>query len=174
MRHMRVLIVFDSAYGNTERIARAIGAALEPHGTVAVTRAADVRTTDLAALDLLIAGGPTQRHRASPALAAWLEGLGRRTLDGVPAAAFDTRYRMSALLSGSAAGVIARRLNRAGCRLVTAPESFFIERGQAPSGDERRHDLERLEVGETERAAAWAGGLLRWLEFQQDNGGTLQ
>jgi flavodoxin len=89
---MRVLIAFDSAYGNTERIARAIGAALRPQGTVAVTRAADVRPDDLAALDLLIVGGPTQRHRASPALAAWLEGLGRPTLSGVPAAAFDTPW----------------------------------------------------------------------------------
>jgi flavodoxin len=132
MRHMRVLNVFDSAYGNTERIARAIGAALEPEGTVAVTRAADVRTTDLAVLDLLIVGGPTQRYRASPALAAWLERLGRRTLSGVPAAAFDTRYRMSAFLTGSAARVIALRLGRAGCRLVAAPESFFIERDRRP------------------------------------------
>jgi len=174
MRHMRVLIAFDSAYGNTERIARAIGGALEPQGTIAVTRAADVRPDDLAALDLLIVGGPTQRHRASPALAAWLEGLGRRTLSGVPAAAFDTRCRMSAFLSGSAAGVIARRLGRAGCRLVATPASFFIERDQAPSGEKRRHDLERLEVGETERAAAWAVGLLRSLDLRPGNRGILQ
>jgi flavodoxin len=39
MRHMRVLIVFDSAYGNTERIAGAIGAALEPQGTVSRSHA---------------------------------------------------------------------------------------------------------------------------------------
>jgi flavodoxin len=37
MRYMRVLIAFDSAYGNTERIARAIGAALDSQGTAAVT-----------------------------------------------------------------------------------------------------------------------------------------
>jgi hypothetical protein len=100
-----------------------------------------VRPSDLAALDLLIVGGPTQRHRASPALAAWLEGLGRRTLSGVPAA---------------------------------TPESFFIERDQAPSGEKRRHDLERLELGETECAAAWAVGLLRSLDLRPGNGGTLR
>jgi flavodoxin len=169
---MRALIIFDSAYGNTERIARAIAAALAPQGTVAVERVEDVLGTDPAAFDLLIVGGPTQRHGASPALAAWLEGLGRRALSGVPAAAFDTRYRMSALLSGSAAGVVARRLSRAGCRLAAAPESFFIERDQAPPGEKRRHDIERLEDGEAERAAAWAVGLLRFLDGRPGNGGT--
>jgi flavodoxin len=157
---MRVLILFDSVFGNTERIAWAMGAALAPQATVAVKRIDDVPVADPATFDLLIVGGPTQRHGASPALAAWLEGLGRRTLRGVPAAAFDTRYRMSPFLSGAAARVIAGRLRRAGCRLVTTPESFLIERHRPPSGEARRHDVERLEAGEVERAGAWAVGLL--------------
>ncbi|MGO9178651.1 MAG: flavodoxin family protein [Candidatus Limnocylindrales bacterium] len=160
---MQALVVFDSVYGNTERIAWAIGAALAPQVTVAVKRVEDVPVADPAAFDLLIVGGPTQRHGASPALAAWLEGLGHRTLNGVPAAAFDTRYRMSLLLSGSAAGVVARRLGRTGCRLATAPESFFIMRDRPSAGEKRRHDSEQLEAGEDERAAAWAAGLLKAL-----------
>jgi flavodoxin len=171
---MRVLIVFDSMFGNTERIAWAMGAALASQATVAVKRVADVPVADPATFDLLIVGGPTQRHGASPALAAWLEGLGRRTLSGVPAAAFDTRYRMSPLLSGAAARVVARRLRRAGCRLVTAPESFLIERHQPPPGEQRRHDVERLEAGEVERAGAWAVGLLRSQDSRPAKDGTPQ
>jgi hypothetical protein len=128
-----------------------------------VKRVEDVHVADPTTFDLLIVRGLTQRRGASPALAAWLEGLGHRTLAGVPAAAFDTRYRMSLLLSGSAAGVVARRLGRAGCRLVTAPEGFFIKCDRPSAGEKRRHDSEQLEAGEGGRAAAQAAGLLKAL-----------
>jgi flavodoxin len=161
MSSVRVLVVFDSSYGNTERIARAIGAALSTQRTADVHNVVGEPVPVPAFFDLLIVGGPTQRHRVSPALSAWLEGIGRRALSGVPAAAFDTRYRMSAFLSGSAAGIIARKLERAGCRLVARPESFFVERDRPPSGQKRRHAREQLEAGELERGAAWAVDLLR-------------
>jgi hypothetical protein len=127
-----------------------------------VKRVEDVPVADPTTFDLLIVRGLTQRRGASPALAAWLEGLGHRTLAGVPAAAFDTRYRMS-LLSGSAAGVVAWHLGRAGCHLVAAAESYFIKRDRPSAGEKRRHDSEQLEAGEGERAAAWAVGLLKSL-----------
>jgi flavodoxin len=158
---MRALIVVDSAYGNTERIATAMATALLSHGRVVVERVAEAPLPDPTLFDLLLVGGPTQRHGLSPALDTWLGGLGRRTLGGLAAAAFDTRYRMPAVLSGSAAGLVGRRLVRAGCRLVAPPESFFVERDQPPSGGKRRHELEQLEEGETERAASWAEGLIQ-------------
>ena len=161
IRRMRALIVFDTAFGNTEQIARAIGAALSPHGRVTVESAAGAPVPDPASIDLLIVGGPTQKHHASPALTAWLDRLGPRSLRDLPAAAFDTRYRMAALISGSAAGVAGKSLRRAGCRLIVAPESFFVERDRSPSGQKPRHDTERMEAGEIERAAAWAASLLR-------------
>jgi hypothetical protein len=80
----------------------------------------------------------------------------KRPLKGVKVAAFDTRYRMAAWLSGSAASDIARYLRRLGGLLQISPESFFIERDMPPRGEKRRHDLERLEAGVIERAAQWA------------------
>jgi hypothetical protein len=70
---------------------------------------------------------------------------------------------MLLLLSGSAAGVVARRLGRAGCHVVAAPESYFIKRDRPSAGEKRRPDSEQLEAGEGERAAAWAVGLLKSL-----------
>ncbi len=158
---MNMVIVYDSVFGNTEQVARSMAKALEAEGDVRVVSAAE--TTSAAALepppDLLLVGGPTQRHGVSPNLEQFLGRLSRRSLDGVSAAAFDTRYRMSRLLTGSAAVVVSRRLRRAGCRVVAAPESFFIERDQPPDGGKRRHAVERLESGELERAETWAGGL---------------
>lgn len=134
---MRVLVVFDALSGDTKRIAEAIGAGISPPDTVAVENIAEAPYPDPRLFDLLIVGGPTQHHGLSPALDAWLARLGRRTLDGLPAAAFATRYRMSTLLSGSAAGGVAHGLNRAGCRLVVEPASFFVERDRPPSGEKQ-------------------------------------
>jgi hypothetical protein len=101
---MNALIVYDSTFGNTERIARAIAGRLE---SALLIRAEEAGTLERPECDLLIVAGPTQRHGVSPALREWLERLPRGALKDVPAAAFDTRYRMSWLLSGSAAARIA-------------------------------------------------------------------
>ena len=74
-----------------------------------------------------------------------LEGFPRRTLKGICAGAFDTRYHMSAWKSGSAAHRIASKLKRAGASLIVEPESFFVAEREGP-----------LEEGELERAAGWA------------------
>jgi flavodoxin len=157
---MHILIVYDSQFGNTERLAQAIAGRLQ---STRLLRAEEADACDLTSCDLLIAAGPTQRQKTSPAMQAWLERLPRGSLKDVPAAAFDTRYRMSRFLTGSAAERIASRLKRAGARLVVTPESFFVERDVPPAGEKRRHAMERLELGEEERASAWAAGILERL-----------
>lgn len=158
---MNALIVYDSQFGNTERLARAIAGRL---GSAQLMRADEAGALEHPACDLLIVAGPTQRQKASPAMYAWLERLTRGALKDVPAAAFDTRYHMSQFLTGSAAARIASRLKRAGARLVVPPESFFMERDVPPQGEKRRHDMERLEPGEERRATEWAASILERME----------
>lgn len=166
---MNALIVYDSKFGNTERIARAIAGRL---GTARLIRAEDVGELGRIDCDLLIVAGPTQRQGASPAMQELLARIPRGALKDVPAAAFDTRYRMSQFLSGSAAAWIASRLKRAGARLVVPPESFFIERDVPPQGEKRRHEMERLELGEEERAAEWAAIILERMGTALEPGGA--
>jgi NAD(P)H-dependent FMN reductase len=100
---------------------------------------------DLAGIDLLVIGGPTHRHGLSPIVEALLDALPASALRGRTVAAFDTRYHMSKLLSGSAASKIAKRLRQLGGVLVVPPESFFVMEREGP-----------LETGEIDRAARWA------------------
>ena len=164
---MNCLLVYDTVYGNTEQVARAIATALMPAHSVRVIKADQIAELDTASIDLLIVGGPTQRHRMSPNIAAMLKATPRGTLKGVKVAAFDTRYRLAAWLSGSAASGIARYLLRLGGSLKISPESFFIERDAPPQGEKRRHNLERLEAGEIERAAKWAVEIVNTIETGQ-------
>ncbi|HEX9935227.1 MAG TPA: flavodoxin domain-containing protein, partial [bacterium] len=65
---MKTLIIYDSVYGNTEKIARAISKDLGSHKDVSILRAGDVKPEDLTGLNLLIVGSPTQGFRPTAAI----------------------------------------------------------------------------------------------------------
>ena len=167
---MNCLIVYDTVYGNTEQVARAIATAFTSAHSVRLIKADQIARLDAASIDLLIVGGPTHRHRISPPIAVVLKATPRGALKGVKVATFDTRYRMAEWLSGSAASGIARRLRKLGGLLQVPPESFFVERDMPPQGEKRRHNLERLEVGEIERATRWAMKIVNAIKTSQDIG----
>jgi len=146
---MQTLVVFDSKFGNTEKIAEAIARGVGSLAEVRITSADAARALEAltARPDLVLVGGPTQNHGPSAGLRAFLDAL-PAVLGGVPAACFDTRYRGPAWLMGSAAGAAAKALAKAGAEAIAPPESFFIvRRGPMP--------LQTLEPGEIERAEAW-------------------
>ena len=158
---MNILIIYDSTFGNTAQVAQAMADRLGEHGTVRIALADEAGLSEMEEIDLLIVGGPTQRHGVSPAIRDLLERLPRRTLRGAGAAAFDTRYHMAAWKSGSAAHRIASKLKRTGASLLVEPESFFVAEREGP-----------LEEGELERSARWADGVFEQFEtsrsVQQD------
>jgi flavodoxin len=143
-------IIYDSKFGNTEKIAQAIARGASSVGEVRIASVAEADQLLIQRPDLLFVGGPTQRHGMSPGLSAFVENLPAQALAGMAVATFDTRYRQAAWLSGSAAAGAAKRLRAAGGRLVTAPESFFISQA------EHRLELQSLDEGELDRAQAWS------------------
>ena len=145
---MKALIVYDSIYGNTEKIARAIAEAITPSDEVKVLRAGEANPSELASIDLLIVGSPTHAGRPTPAIKDLLNKVPE--LQGVNVAAFDTRIPTKLVrVFGYAAGRIANNLKKKGSTLIASPEGFFVTGGQGP-----------LKEGELERAAAWAKGIL--------------
>jgi flavodoxin len=145
---MQTVVIYDTKFGNTEKIAQAIGRGVGTYGSVSVMDTVQAARSLADRPDLLLVGGPTQRRGLSPELRAFVDALPRENLQGVTVASFDTRYRGSTWIMGSAAGEVAKRVGKAGGRLVAQPESFFIARGGP---------LERqtLETGELERAEEW-------------------
>ena len=152
---MRGLVIYESAYGNTESVARTIAGSLEKHGSITLVHAADARAINVHDSDFLIIGSPTQLHKASPTVNEWLDGLPFDSLRNFPVATFDTRYQMPAWRSGSAARLLAKRVQRLGAILVIPPESFFVTRNEG-----------NLIPGELERAPVWADNLYKkYLDF---------
>src|SRR5260370_13208593 len=108
---MNTLIMYDSTFGNTEHLARAMADELAHYGTVRLLRVPEGGVFERGEADVLLVGGPTQRHGTSLAMRAFLESMPPHTLHALAAAAFDTRYHMSAWKSTSAPPRIPNRLN---------------------------------------------------------------
>ncbi len=133
---MKALIVYDTKFGHTEEIARAIGEAIGGR----VLPVEEVDPADLQEYDLVMLGSPT--HGGFPT-----EGINNLSNDaaalaGLKTAAFDTRTK--ATIFGYAAPKIGRNLEKSGTHLVAPPEGFFVLGKKGP-----------LKDGEIERAAAW-------------------
>ncbi|MGD9116504.1 MAG: flavodoxin family protein [Dehalococcoidia bacterium] len=141
---MRALVVYDSMYGNTEEIAKAIGGAIE--GEVSILRAGEVGPPELENIGLIVVGSPTQGGRPTEGVRDLLKRVTKAEINGLNAAAFDTRVTSRvAKIFGYAAGKIAGGLKKKGANLIVEPEGFFVEGTEGP-----------LSEGELERAAAWA------------------
>jgi flavodoxin len=149
---MSALIIYDSAYGNTAKVAQAIGAALP--GGAAVHRITDIAPSSLPRVDLLIVGSPTQGGRPTAAMQEWLAAIPRERVDGVDVAAFDTRIaaseqgfalRLLIGVIGYASPRILKSLEAKGGVAAAAAEGFIVEGKEGP-----------MARGELERAAAWA------------------
>jgi flavodoxin I len=141
---MKTLVIYDSLYGNTEKIAKAIGDAVG--GEVSVQSVGEAKASELSPVDLLFVGSPTHGGRASPATREFLDKVQPPDLEGIKVAAFDSRLTNKwARIFGFAAGRIAKSLKKKGGTLIGSPEAFYVEGSEGP-----------LKEGELERAAAWA------------------
>ena len=154
------LVVFESFFGNTEVVARAAAEALEAGGEARALRVSELEKHHLDGVQLLVVGSATRAFRPSPGTQAWLKTLPRGKLDGVRVAAFDTRVDVAQVgnrfltfmvrLFGYAAEPIQKALVRAGGEVAGPAAGFVVEDKEGP-----------LREGETDRARAWARGLLQ-------------
>lgn len=164
---MKVVIVYESMFGNTRVIAEAIAAGLREGNETAVVPVARADRELLAAANLVVVGGPTHIHGMSrpdtrkeaihmagkpastvaldagadgPGLRDWFASLGTVS---VPAAAFDTRLNGWSPITGRASRGIRKQLSQHGFSVIERPESFLVT-----ASDE-------LRAGEQDRARAW-------------------
>ncbi len=177
---MRVVIVYESLFGNTRQVAEAIAEGIRgaaPEALVTCVRATEANRDVALGADLLAVGGPTH-------LCGLSSGLSRRT--GLKAeqvaAAREAGHRLEpgaagpgvrdwfmalpqaargslgaafdtrpdSLTAEGAAHGIARRLRQHGYELAAEPEGFVIDHTHGP-----------LRGGERHRAREWGAILLR-------------
>ena len=162
---MRALVVYESMYGNTHDIAEAVAAGLRTAGEAHVLPVREAVLAALDEIDLLVVGGPTHawgmaraktraqaisdgrrkgmRVEARPGDLGLREWLSALSVNGLAGAAFDTRIKAPAAVTGRASRAIARNLRRNGISVLAPAASFFVTRDS------------HLLAGETDRARRW-------------------
>jgi len=150
---MRACVIFDTRYGNTERIAKSFETGLKEAGvqTVCVNEK-DVAIDSLNQYDLICVGAPTEWLTASKPMKEFLRKLKRTDLSGKYGFVFDTR--LGAPLSGSAAKFIEKELKNLGLQIIAPRESAIVfgvkkEEGGArlKEGEEKRFEQIGTQVG---------------------------
>jgi flavorubredoxin len=128
---LKALVVYDSVFGNTERVAKALAAGLESGGVyVSIVKVDAVKSDELGNVDLLCVGSPTHAWNSSKPTQEFLERLKTEGLSGKKAFAFDTK--MKSRLAGDAGAKIERKLKDAGLTIAKHSESAIVKGREGP------------------------------------------
>jgi len=152
---MKALVIYDSQFGNTKKIAQTIAEGLSPEGEVEARHIGDIQPDDLRGLGVLILGSPTQRFRPTEGTTDFVKAIEHDALSNTRVAAFDTRLTEEEIektgilaffvrIFGYAAKPISDRLVKKGGELILPPEGFFVDGIEGP-----------LLEGEIDRARSW-------------------
>ncbi len=146
---MKSLVIYDSLYGNTEKIAQVIAHSLSTEAILF----SKINAADLEKVDLLIVGSPTHGGRPTVELHKFLENLPENSLNNKKVAVFDTRLleqdlnfalKLLVRIIGYAAPKMAKLLEAKGGTLLIPPEGFIVKGKEGP-----------LAPDEIERAQKW-------------------
>lgn len=161
---MRALVIYESMFGNTHRVAEAVAVGIGEHMEVELVPVDDATNQIPSDVALVVVGGPTHAFGMSrpatrrsateqagttttPESTGIREWLARLERDTTAVATFDTRIRTRGL-PGSAARGAQRRLRRLGYQPAIAATSFWVSATPGPLRD-----------GEEVRARRWASDL---------------
>jgi flavodoxin len=158
-----VVIVFDSVFGNTQKIAEAIrDGFVDLKAACRIVHAEEAGQKALEGADLILFGSPTRAFRPMPTV---LKVLHDKTvpLEQRKVAVFDTRSALTGIKSkllkfmveklGYAAPVMVQKLVSRHAILIREPEGFCVTAAEGP-----------LVRGEAERAFLWAKTLAEALK----------
>ena len=156
---MKILVLFDSFFGNTANIAQAIVKELSQQHEITSERVDAAYLNQLQHLDLIFIGSPTRAFSASPNITAFLKTIPAQSLAGVKVAVFDTRIapedikpKLVGLVIkwvGYADRKIISLLKPSGAEVILPGEGFRVADSKGP-----------LKAGELARAAAWANSIV--------------
>ena len=147
---MKTLVVYDSYFGNTKKVAEAIAESFED---------CEIFKTDekisAEGYDSIVIGSPTRAFRATKPI---MDFVRENAFDGKKVMAFDTRiliedtdnkFLQSMIrMFGYGAEKIAKAVVKKGGIMVGAPAGFAVKDSEGP-----------LKDGEIERAVEWSGEL---------------
>jgi len=127
----RAIIVYDTKFGNTEKIAKALAEGMKKEGVnVDCLKIDQVDVSKLGEYDMLAIGGPTHKLGLSEPMKDFLQKLENVNLSGKKAIAFDTKLKSR--FAGSAGKRIEKKLKKLGMSIVKSHVSAVVNGREGP------------------------------------------
>jgi len=155
---MKISVIYDSKFGNTQKVAETIKEVFEKKYEVKVIHVTDAKIKDIESADMVIIGSPTHRGNVSEATKVLLNMIPKDSLKGKPFAVFDTSvasYGPNIFMKGFikffgyAAPKMANILKKRGAK-IDSVKSFFVMGMKGP-----------LKEDEIERVKNWATSIIK-------------
>jgi len=143
---MKSLVIYDSCFGNTEKIAEAIANSISAKSI----KINNLNSSDLDGVELIVLGCPTHGGRPTEAIQKFINDI---TLKNIKFAVFDTRMskdninialKLLIKLIDYASPKMAKLIKSKGYEVILPPEGFLVKEKEGPLVD-----------GEIERAKNW-------------------
>jgi flavodoxin len=151
---MKTLIVYDSVFGNTAKVALAMETALKEKGDVKSVQAMNFSKEQLQGCTNLLIGSPTRAFQPTPVIKQLVSGLSKKDLENLKVCVFDTRMdigkvdvwilKIFAGWFGFANDTMQKKLRRKTKQKDISAAGFTVEGSEGPLLD-----------GELEHAAMW-------------------
>jgi flavorubredoxin len=139
----RVVIIYDTKFGNTEKVAMALAEGMKKQRVnVDCLKIDEVDTSKLGDYDLLAIGGPTHTFGLSKPMKDFLQKLENVNVSGKKAFAFDTKFKSR--LAGSAGKRIEKKLKKLGMSIVKSHISAIVKGGEGPLEDEAEETFKQI------------------------------
>ncbi len=149
---VKVIIIYESLYGNTRKIAESLAAGIRKHEIETICYSIrEVRNQDLASYDLIALGAPTHYQTSSELTKEFLKTLESLNLRYKYGFAFDTRK--DSFFAGSAAKYIEKELRKLGLNIIMPYSSgiIYTSSKREESDKEARRSSAHLREGEEEK-----------------------
>jgi flavorubredoxin len=139
----KAAVIYDTKFGNTEKIARALSEGMSKEGLLVDCLKTDaVDPSKLGEYDMLAVGAPTQAFRISAPMKEFLRKLENVDLRGKKGFAFDTRLKSR--LAGSAANGIEKKLKELGLTIVRDYASAIVAGMEGPLEENAEKRFEQI------------------------------
>ena len=152
---MKILIIYDSYFGNTAKVAQTIKETMAGKSDVEVLKIDEYDKSRLQGVDLLIAGSPTRAFSPTKKISSAIKSIRKTEAEGMSFAAFDTRISMDDInvkfirymqnKRGGAADILAKYLAKKSINMIVPPAGFIVAESEGP-----------LKDGEDQKIKDWA------------------
>jgi flavorubredoxin len=149
---IKVIVIYESLYGNTRKIAESLAAGIRKHGIATMCYSIrEVWNQELASYDLIALGAPTHYQTSSEPTKEFLKTLESFNLRYKYGFAFDARK--DSFFAGSAAKYIEKEMRKLGLNIIMPYSSGIIytsSKGEESDKEARRASA-HLREGEEEK-----------------------